>query len=548
MFRKVIAFVLTLTFLVQSVGLSQIQPLELRAAQSVQIEIPKEFGEIVSSPLASSKSNVIIHIQDAHGSYEAQKNIEKIIRHLSDHYGIKTLFLEGGAGKLAPEQFHFFDDRKLDLKVADLLMQRGAFTGAENFLLSGKAEGYGIEDVSFYRNNFTLFESAVNARAQADLELKKLKAETQNQTNQIFSKDARDFVKAWELHQSENSDWMRYLSVLDNAAQKHLKLDFRNPENQIEFPMLVRYFNLKERNVEKVDGERQAFLEFLKGKINPSLHERLSCFEESKTNPRFLFEELQEELSKKQIKLPEFPNFFRYVGNRMLQSELSSKELFAEMTRLADRILATLAKTPDERALIQKIRERILLEKLAHLELTREEWKALLSFPLRIGVRGKLQRESSVFSTALNFYRAAEAREGAFMKNIAAITKQNKIHRAIVVTGGFHTEGLEAQLKQQGYSFVTICPDFKDTENSRKNYLRAMLPETSQLVRELLLNTPGTFETLVPPRWSSVYRAEKAAAIREVSAEIHSAAASLGAENPWGIQDFYEMRMRIHQA
>ncbi|GEM_PF-2587604 len=533
---RFIALVTAFTFIVQSVYQGAPAALEMPQFHPfLDIQIPRELGEIQASAFNPQNQNLIIHIQDAHGNYKAQQNTAKLLEHLEKRYGVKTLFLEGAAGKLIPEQFHFFDNRKLDLKVADLMMKRGAFTGAELFLVrssdfsryliankvaaaNSNVQAFGIEDPVLYRKNFEAFEKAIRAQSGLEARLKKLKSEMRERENRIFSKELRDLTRAWEAHLEDNSDWMRYLSLLNNFSRKHLLIDLKDPKHQIEFPNLVRYFNLEEQDPEKVSGERQKFLEFLKGKIGEELYERIARPEEAKPYPRFLFEELHEELLKKKIALPGFQHYFRYAGNLMLQSEMQSKEMFEEMNRLAEKIFGVLAKTPEARAEIDRIKERILLEKLVRLELTRDEWKMVC----RSGF-SRLKTANKFATTSFNFYRTAIARESAFLKSIESISKQKNIRRSVLITGGFHSDFLSAQLKESGLSFITIRPNFGGAANIQKNYQRAMLPETSHLVRALELNEPAALEALVSPRWASVYKLERASAIREVSK-----AASLG--------------------
>src|SRR5437016_4059807 len=74
------------------------------------IQIPAELGKVEERIDGPAGAPLLIHIQSAHGHYEAQKNIQKILEHLRSSYGIDLLLLEGGKGKLHPEYFHFFEN------------------------------------------------------------------------------------------------------------------------------------------------------------------------------------------------------------------------------------------------------------------------------------------------------------------------------------------------------------------------------------------------------------------------------------------------------
>ncbi len=72
-----------------------------------QIKIPSEFGTIEESSLHSS-NKTIIYIQDAHDSLEAQENIAKIIQHLVEHDGVKTVYEEGYEGPVPSDEYFGF--------------------------------------------------------------------------------------------------------------------------------------------------------------------------------------------------------------------------------------------------------------------------------------------------------------------------------------------------------------------------------------------------------------------------------------------------------
>ena len=92
------------------------------------INIPDSLGLIDKRfPL---EGPTVIHIQDAHGSYDAQINIKKIIDHLSREQNIDLLLLEGGVGKIDSKYIQFFNDSKLALASADSFAKKGIVGGA----------------------------------------------------------------------------------------------------------------------------------------------------------------------------------------------------------------------------------------------------------------------------------------------------------------------------------------------------------------------------------------------------------------------------------
>ena len=123
--------------------------LEVRIpALGFQLNLPPELGTIQT--LVSGSGPTIVHIQTAHGNYEVQKKIQRILHYLKDTYGFKLLLLEGSASKLNPELLKFFPHRMdLNMKMAEELSKEALVKGDELFLLEEPdAEAYGIEKLA----------------------------------------------------------------------------------------------------------------------------------------------------------------------------------------------------------------------------------------------------------------------------------------------------------------------------------------------------------------------------------------------------------------
>ena len=75
-------------------------------------EISAQAGLITERNIAPNARGTLIHIQDAHAVYDAQKKIQQVISELHSQLKIKTIFLEGGSGRLDPELRHLFPKGK----------------------------------------------------------------------------------------------------------------------------------------------------------------------------------------------------------------------------------------------------------------------------------------------------------------------------------------------------------------------------------------------------------------------------------------------------
>ena len=91
-----------------------------------ELAIPGSLGRIETKYLpeqnsASMDFPAIVHIQDAHSSYEAQKKIQELLRYLQRHYGFELILAEGAEGRLEPDLLRPFTEERLNNELADRL-------------------------------------------------------------------------------------------------------------------------------------------------------------------------------------------------------------------------------------------------------------------------------------------------------------------------------------------------------------------------------------------------------------------------------------------
>ncbi|HID26469.1 MAG TPA: hypothetical protein EYP22_01275, partial [Methanosarcinales archaeon] len=94
------------------------------------IGIPKDIGTI-KDRYKGKDPRFIIHIQDAHCNYEAQKNISRIVETLYKDYNINLISVEGADGYVDTSWFKAFPDVEIRREVADYFMKKGEITGVE---------------------------------------------------------------------------------------------------------------------------------------------------------------------------------------------------------------------------------------------------------------------------------------------------------------------------------------------------------------------------------------------------------------------------------
>ena len=411
--------------------------------------IPPEWGSI--QELHGNTPQVVL-IQDAHGRYEAQKNTASILDFLNRKQGIASLYLEGGSGKLEPERLQFFNEPQFNKMAVDLLARESEAGGAEIFLVGQRhlISAFGLEDPNLYLQNFEAFQKVTRARPVAEKFLEQELSAIRQESGRLFGADLKAFFKEWMNYES-SQDLARFLNPLESQARKKLEIDLNDPRHQLQWPQLIRFFELKKREPKlqpdkakeelkrlsewsKRAGLAKPFIEYLLAESSPQALRRgsptpafppkadqpLAGGDDIKTDSPFtslrhFWESFYEAAHPRGFAFEQFPNLVIYEGYQILQQEIDSQNLFDEINQLAQTIFEKLARNQKEKDLIERTHRYFLLKKLFHLQLTRKEFKELektLAEPeKKVVILNVVKDLRAAFKTARLFYFLALKRD-----------------------------------------------------------------------------------------------------------------------------------------
>jgi hypothetical protein len=522
----------------------------------LRIDIPTELASldgIWEAPPASD-SKVVLHIQNAHANYGAQKKIKELLEYLNKTYAIKTIFVEGAAEDLNPDFLKLFPDKARNLELADLLAQQGELTGAELFLLendqglgtpdlsveqakalsdsrgtsdeSRAVRGYGIEDAGLYRNNYEALKKVFGSEVLVNRYLSGYESRLQALASKIFTNDLRRVLSDWQKFEKGHREFMPYIRSLAADAKHVLKLDLESLFAQVEWPQITRLLVLqgmeKDLDTAKALEEKDKLLGFLKAKgVSPGIIAEVENFKEQRMSvrqgqgdempPRDVLEALVKEAGPKGFSFRDYPAFSLYAGYLILKNELDAKGLFAEIKTLFGKILDSLALTPDQKGLLELYRDEELARKLLRLELSRRDWTEALGRKTEVQIDSLVSRLKELstaitkemnlapsdletkklspkfreqvlelYNAAFSFYEFARQRESVFYEKINAAMTRDASNKAIVITGGFHTDGVTDLFREHNVSYGVLTPRLMEKSDD-KMYRNTMLQNEQQL-------------------------------------------------------------------
>jgi hypothetical protein len=494
----------------------------------MNIEIPHDLAkveEIYEAP-AKVDPSLIVHIQNAHGNYDAQVKTRKLLKHLYEKYDFRLFFVEGAVDRIEPDLLRLFPTNEQNLEVADLLAKEGKLTGTEFFMVDAPAdaEAVGIENPKLYRENYRAFHKVYENKEATDAFLAKISKRLVTLSSNHFSSDLRKLVLEWRMFEKGRRDFLPYVEKLAKEAKDYLDIDLRSLYAQVAWPQLTRLFMLqsmeKDLDMEAGKREKTEVLTFLRRHAaSKELMEAIENIEERhirinrlepqdkrKENlPRYVIERLIAEMGSKGFNFLDYPNFSLYIGYFSLKNEVDSRDLFLEIEILFQQILDSLAKTNEERILLDLFRDEVLIQKLFSLELTRENWDRFLrrqehltlenilakigsmdTEAKEIAVSDKIQ---SVYETAITFYHLARQRESIFYYMVKQGMITETADKSALLTGGFHTAGVFERFRDEEVNYGILMPQVSG-ELSKEAYVTAMMDADRALFEPATIEAP----------------------------------------------------------
>lgn len=465
--------------------------------QNFALALPSDLGRL--EMLSPGHRGTVLHIQTAHGHYEAQIKIQKLLEWLSEKYGNYPVLVEGATGKLDSKLLNFFPNQpEKNQKTARWLAKKALVKGPELYLLNHpQAEGYGLENEAAYRDNHKQFTNVLHDRESAQ-EFSAAFDKEMDKAATLFSPEMRAFLKRLEQHELGLVGFEAWLPELKALTSKHLKMDLSDTAWQVRWPMLVRYFKLcqlsKKWDAAAYQTEKQEFLSFLKkhasmkglyAQIELLLNSAGQSIQLPEPETENIFVEMLRRLPF-EFNFKDYPQVSQFIGMLILQSELNPAQLGGETARLEEIIAAKLARSEDEKKWLQIFSQYRLLKKLLALQLTPDDYEKILSNPqsFRPSEISAQMKGSSInsnkldhlFNEAFHFYKGAKKRDELMIQNVEEHLKNHSSRFAVVVTGGFHSDAMRKHFEEEGYTYGIVTPSLSGLdEEGYQSYLKAML-------------------------------------------------------------------------
>ena len=395
--------------------------------------------------------------------------------------------------------------------------------------LRKRVEFYGIEDQKKYQEQVKAFKETLKNSKEAEFWVKGVGETISNLKRDIYSEELKRLdtkKEEYEKGEIKLGEWVRSLwktgSQPQNKIASHQINDklysypnFQFLDHSTRYPNLYKYlkaYDIEKRiNFKQVEQEQKKLLEGLSNRLNKQ--ELMELLEESLAyrlgaiGYGEFYGYLRKKCEKAGIVLtPEIKTYIEYL---LLVEGIVQEKLFKELIGLEYKVFnSQFVAQSSEQKLYEIVKDYRLLVKAVDFKLSPEEWeeyrkrekevarieeriKELVSKDTELPKvdssnsqenrfisegsskefsKNKMQVVQDVLRNVSKFNELSHERNHIFVeKLLSRVASVSQMPLAILVAGGYHSEGIEQELKAKGISYITIRPSM-NTEEAKGNY------------------------------------------------------------------------------
>lgn len=471
---KTIAWITLLCFLTQDISYGQplVNPfLEYPHQYSTVLEkIPSHIASLEEfwSPGQTPVKTVVL-VEDAHGHDLAQSSIKAALEFLKQEMEFDALFLEGGFGELQPERLRYFKEQDANVFVAEQLAKKDEIGGPELFVVenAGIENVFGAENLETYVQNVAAYHEVLKGQDIAEDWIETRLFDWDSRASKVLSPQFYQFLKTWQAYELGHKNLEQMLAALYQNAQAQLSLDLAQDEQQFDWPMLVRYFEIKERQhqIDSARAEKEAaqLSEWAElNQIDSELRDRIDNYRENDSRRRF-WEDFHHQASPQGFTFKDYPHLFTREGLIILEQELQTIAFMDEIEQLRGRLNDSWIHSEVERDMLSALEAIFQLKKILTLSLTSDEY-ADFSEGFNDSMNQYPEQIQDLINQARQYYTVALQRDEVMADQILQRMTERNLKKSVLIAGGFHTRGLKRALKDRNIAYAVLRPHMTEAD------------------------------------------------------------------------------------
>ncbi|MFC2140214.1 hypothetical protein ACFLQ1_00670 [Candidatus Auribacterota bacterium] len=457
------------------------------------ISVPNNYGEI-KEEFKGGSGKAVVHIQDAHCNYDAQISISNIIKQLVSENQFNLVALEGAKGLGDTTILRSIPDERIKELIVDIFVRQGDVTGADLASITSEKDMtlFGVENSDLYLKNRDSFLTSLKQRATLNEKISKISWLLAQLKEKTFSEEAKDLFSTIDDYNKDRISLSRYCVYLkDIAEKKNVKWDRYGNYSQI-----IEIVSLEDSiDFSKIETERLKIVEGLEKKLEKDqvsdLVSQSLYFRLGKISAKKYYNYLNKLAKENKVELKDEINLKTYVKLVNLYDEVNSDKLFFELEQIEGDIKDKVYQTKQEKELDGYFKNIHILSNLSNLKMTRKDLnyfndhkesfkidqfvsfirKEMIRHQLSFPIDSDLKIIENMMPTLEAFYNLALKRDEVMVDNLIAKMDKSNRDKAILVTGGFHSQGILDRLKAKDISYLVVMPKINSIGNTEEVYL-----------------------------------------------------------------------------
>jgi len=475
-------------------------------ASATVLSIPESYGAIKEQSMGNYDNSLVVLIQDLHCNYDAQMSIYKIIDKLIKEENFKLVTIEGPTGRLDTAPFCKYSNDEIKERVAKHFLKSGSINGAgyAHIMNKGSFAFWGVDDPVLYQQGTDAFMTALKTRSENSVFCGNIKTILDELKLKAYNKNLLHFdnqSKAYKEDKISLGEFADYLNELlaENSLSK---------EPYVNFNKLIEVLKIEKTiDFTSVDTERSECIEVLSKKLKDKdlsqLLEKSLHFKTQTIGAVEFYSYLKDTVEKnpKKITFEKYPQLYKYISYILSYNTIDHAKLFEEIDSIQSAVKEKLFTRQLERDIDISYRNIDILNNLSGLKLTtktldiyRKDRSAFLAsrfvtfinenapkYKIRYTINPVYRKIDEQLPDLERFYAAALERDKALVDNTINRMNQLSTKKAILVAGGFHTEGITNALKKKGVSYMVITPKVNEVDDKNSLYMSVMLGKKTMM-------------------------------------------------------------------
>jgi hypothetical protein len=466
------------------------------------------LGVVQESIETPGSGKTVIHIQDAHCNYAAQRSIADILGYLSNEYGVYAVNCEGAAEGYDLSVFTNIPEKDIRQKTSDFFVREGMVSAAEYYAANNpkKVSLWGVEDPDLYLKNLKIYRDSLAHKPEVDRYIKSIEYLLDNLKRHIYSQALLELDKKYSEYKDSRITFKEYILYLISTARR-MMIDIKTFPN---IYLLSQTLEEEDKiNFKLANNEKDEVVDKLKKILSRNeLKELLDMVSKLKTErisqPDF-YTYLVKKAKSVKLDISGYTELHKYVIYISLYGAMDRTKIAKEIDAIEYKIKSSLYENDAQRELGLLSKNMAITKNIFNISLTRDDYIyykehreafSVSNYISFIDKKAPLYKITVALDKNINlldkyrdsmdqFYECSLERDRAFIKNIK-FTDHDRPN-SIIITGGFHTENLRELFKDEKVSYISIIPKFKNGKGYESPYMKRLAGQKTAL--ESVINT-----------------------------------------------------------